>query len=174
MIVTPFAQVSPLKPLEAIFLLVLSEHLPGLQIKRKSRVRERQQVFQKTVMKSRWYETGLYCLAGASPQHHVWTCDRIRHPAGVAWLLRGMCVTLVLTLHSERSGESNTAGSCCSNLHAVADKAATLVRSGHRTLWGLSLCAESVFGCRWGDRHDIEESQWCHQNIRQGEGNASV
>lgn len=126
--------------------------------------------FKETLINSRWYDSGLYCLIGTA--HYVWPCDRIRQPAGIAWLLRGMCVTLGLTLHSERSVEPNTAWSCYLNSHVMAGKAGTWVRSGHRILCGLPLCAESVFGCRRGDRHDIEECRWCHQNIRQGEGNA--
>ncbi len=152
----PFETLSSSLPLEAIFLSVLSKTLPDGQIK------ENCVHLLETAGLINW---ALLPLA---------LCLAPRQDQASRWLLRGLCVTLVLTLHSQRSAESNTAGSCCLNLHATADKAAPWVRSGHRILRGLSLCAESVFGCRWSDRRVVEERQWCHQNTRQGEGNASV
>lgn len=75
-----------------------------------------------------------------------WPCDNVTHPTSHARLLHGMCVTLVLTLQSKRSVESNIPEQCCLRLHAVADKDATWVRPRHGILYGLSLSAESVFG----------------------------
>lgn len=54
----------------------------------------------------------------------------------------------------------------------MADKASTWVRPGHQILCRLSPRAESVPGCRWSDRH-VGVCVQCHQNIWQGEGNAS-
>lgn len=54
----------------------------------------------------------------------------------------------------------------------VADKAHAWIKSGHLILCGLSPHAESVFGDRCSGRRDLEECQWCYENIRKGVGDA--
>lgn len=94
MIVTPFAQVSPLKPFNLFGsnfpFFVPFENLPDGRIKRKLHLlaKDSRSLKKTVIINSRWYETGLHRLIGTAPQH----CVGPATGPGVPLALHGSCV----------------------------------------------------------------------------------
>lgn len=158
MIVTPFAQVSPLKsfPVSLFYLLCY------LKIWQMDKLRK----------KKKQPPDGMRLgFTGTSPQDHVgpatgsasrWCC------LALAWDVRHSCAHFT----QWKELRIQYCWIMLFKICMVADKAHAWIKSGHLILCGLSPHAESVFGDRCSGRRDLEECQWCYENIRKGVGDA--